>query len=219
MTRARRELWTFSWVPPFAQGNVKDLRVRWALNEAGADYTVRTLPHNAAREDAYRALQPFGQVPAYRDGTVTLFETGAILLHLARVEPGLAAASPQEEASVAAWTLAALNSIEPRIDNVVMPRLFEPEASWLDDFDTLAQRLAGQRLDDLSTYLGGREWLTDTFSVADIVMATVLRSIDDRPLLAERPVLTGYLGRCLARPTFQTALDAQLSTFAENEPA
>lgn len=213
------EISTFAWVPPFAQGYVKDLRPRWALAEAGLDYTVRTLTDEEANGAAYRAWQPFGQVPAYRDEEVELFESGAIVLHIARKSPRLAPRDPQEAAQVEAWVLAALNSVEPKIDNLILPPLFYAGEAWVEGARPHAERLVEFRLKSLSGWLDGREWLAGRFSVADIIMATVLRGLEDEPVLARHPRVAAYLERCLARPGFAAAHAAQLETFAQHEPA
>lgn len=213
------EISAFAWVPPFAQGYVKDLRPRWALEEAGLGYKVRLLSGNDRNAPAYRAWQPFGQVPAYRDDEVELFESGAIVLRIAAKSGALAPRDPQEAAQTQAWVLAALNSIEPRVDNLVLPPVFHAGEPWVEGWRPHAEAILEQRLESLSNWLEGRDWLTGRFGVADIAMATVLRALAEEPLWARFPRLVAYLDRCLARPAFDRALRAQLETFAENEPA
>lgn len=208
------EISAFAWVPDFAQGHVRDLRPRWALEEAGLRYRSRLLKAGEADTAEYRAWQPFGQVPAYRDGTVTLFESGAILLRIAALSDRLRPWDAAEEARIDAWVIAALNSVEPYVSNVVGPPLFNAGEAWVEGYLVEAERLLGMRLSALANYLDGREWLADRFSVADIVMATVLRMIEASPLLAAEPVLADYLARGLARPAFRRALDAQMGDFA-----
>ena len=164
---------SFAWVPPFAQGYVKDLRPRWALDEAGLDYSVHILGDGEADSAAYRAWQPFGQVPAYRDEAVTLFESGAILLHIAGKSPALAPRDAQEAALMQAWMFSALNAIEPKVDNLILPGVFHAGEALVDGFRGPAEALIDLRLKSLSGWLDGRDWLTGRFSVADIVMATV----------------------------------------------
>ena len=209
---------TFAWVPPFAQGYVKDLRPRWALIEAGLDYTVHTLAPGEGDGAPYRQWQPFGQVPAYRDDGVELFESGAILLHIAHRSDVLRPRDAQDLAHTQAWLFAALNSIEPRVDNLILPGVFYAGEAWLDGFRPHAERMVDLRLRSLSGWLEGRDWLTSRFGVADIVMATVLRGLQDEPVLSGYPAVAAYLQRCLARPAFAQALDAQLKTFAANAP-
>lgn len=210
---------SFAWVPPFAQGYVKDIRPRWALAEAGLDYKVHLLSEGDADAPDYRRWQPFGQVPAYRDDEVELFESGAILLRIAERSDILRPRDAQEAAQTQAWVFAALNSLEPKIDNLILPGTFHAGENWVDGFRPHAVRLVDLRLKSLTGWLDGREWLTGRFGVADIVMATVLRGLQEEPVLANYPTISAYLERCLARPGFERALAAQLATFAENEPA
>ncbi|MEM1046759.1 MAG: glutathione S-transferase family protein [Pseudomonadota bacterium] len=213
------EISAFAWVPAFAQGYVKDLRPRWALEEAGLEYSVQLLSDDDRHADSYRAWQPFGQVPAYRDDTVQLFESGAIVLHIAGRSEVLAPTSDQEAAQTQAWVFAGLNSIEPMVDNVVLPGVFHAGEPWIDGWRPHAEALLDGRLTSLSAWLSAREWLTGRFGVADIIMATVLRGLEDEPILARYPRLEAYRDRCLARPAFRRALQAQLDTYAANEPA
>lgn len=215
----RPEITTFAWVPPFAHGLVRDLRPRWALEEAGIAYDVRTLAPGEAEGEAYRRVQPFGQVPAYRDAEVELFESGAILLHIVRRTPGLAPAGAQEAAATEAWLFAALSTIEPHAMNLVTPELFYPGEPWVEGFRPVAERLLSGRLDGLSRGLRGKDWLTGRFGVADIMMATVLRIVEREAAFAARADLRAYLARCVERPAFARALAAQVETFRANEPA
>lgn len=209
---------TFAWVPSFAQGYVKDLRPRWALAEAGLDYELHLVRGDEANGADYRDWQPFGQVPAYRDEEVELFESGAILLRIAERSPVLAPRDAQETAHTRAWLFAALNSIEPKIDNLILPGVFHAGEPWVDGFRPVAEALLDLRLKSLSGWLADREWLAGRFGVADIMMATVLRGVQEEPIIERHPRLADYLGRCLARPAFGQALQAQLDTFAANEP-
>ena len=208
----------FAWVPPFAQGYVKDIRPRWALAEAGLDYDLHLLSDGAQDHADYRAWQPFGQVPAYRDDTVELFESGAIVLHIASLSEVLAPQSKQEAAHIQAWVIAALNSIEPKVDNLILPAAFHAGEAWISGFRPHAEHLLSLRLKSLSGWMKGRDWLVDRFTVADIIMATVLRGVQAEPILQDHPNLVAYLNRCLARPAFKKALDAQLDTFTKNAP-
>lgn len=213
------EISAFAWVPSFAQGYVKDLRPRWALEEAGLDYKVRPLSGDDQNAPAYRAWQPFGQVPAYRDDEVELFESGAIVLRIAAQSKALSPRDPQDAAQTQAWVVAALNSIEPKVDNLVFPSIFYAGEPWIKGWRPHAEAVLEMRLEALSKWMEGRDWLTGRFGVADIVMATVLRALEEEPLWARFPRLVTYLDRCLARPAFERALSAQMETFAENEPA
>jgi glutathione S-transferase len=209
----------FAWVPEFAQGYVKDIRPRWALAEAGLGYDVRLVGQDDADSPEYRRWQPFGQVPAYRDGEVELFESGAIVLRIAGLSERLAPRDAQEAAQTQAWVFAALNSIEPKVDNLILPGVFHAGEDWVAGMRPHAERLVDLRLRSLSGRLAGREWLAGRFGVADIVMATVLRGLHDDPVLTSHPTVAAYLERCLARPAFSAALAAQLATFAEHAPA
>ncbi|MFN7025223.1 MAG: glutathione S-transferase family protein [Pseudorhizobium sp.] len=213
------EISAFAWVPPFAQGYVKDIRPRWALAEAGIDYTVHALSQGDSDAPEYRCWQPFGQVPAYRDDDVRLFESGAILLRIADRSDVLRPRDAQEAAQTQAWVFAALNSIEPKVDNLILPGIFHAGEDWVAGFRPHAERLVDLRLRSLAGWLVGRDWLTGRFGVADIAMATVLRGLQEEPVLARHPIVFAYLERCVARPGFGAALAAQLATFAENQPA
>jgi glutathione S-transferase len=208
----------FAWVPPFAQGYVKDIRARWALAEAGLDYNLHLLSDGAQDQPDYRAWQPFGQVPAYRDETVELFESGAIVLHIASLSDALAPRSKQEAAQIQAWVIAALNSVEPKVENLILPAIFHAGEAWVSEFRPHAENLLALRLKSLSGWMKGRDWLVGRFTVADIIMATVLRGVQAEPVLQDHPDLVAYLDRCLARPAFKKALDAQLDTFTRNAP-
>ncbi|XDA99540.1 glutathione S-transferase family protein [Sulfitobacter sp. LCG007] len=207
------EISSFEWVPDFARTRVKTLRPRWALEEAGLEYSVYKLAQGENDQPDYRRWQPFGQVPAYRDETVELFESGAILLHISRKSDRLAARNAQDAARIEAWTFAALNSVEPRVDNLVLPLIFNAGEDWVEGARANALRLLGLRLKSLTGWLEGREWLAERFSVADIAMATVLRGLEDQPVLDEYPVVKAYLQRCLARPAFTAALNKQVDSF------
>ena len=209
----------FAWVPPFAQGYVKDIRPRWALAEAGIDYEVHLLSQGDADAPDYRSWQPFGQVPAYRDDAVELFESGAILLRIAERSAAFRPWDAHEAAQTQAWVFAALNSVEPKVDALILPGTFHSGEDWVTGYRPHAERLVDLRLGSLGAWLDGRDWLAERFGVADIAMATVLRGLQDEPVLARHPVVSAYLERCLARPAFETALAAQLATFAENAPA
>ena len=209
----------FSWVPPFARGQVRDLRVRWALEEAGIPYSVRLLDATVERPADYFAEQPFGQVPSYCDETVSLFESGAIVLHIGS---RCAALLPEDEpgrARATAWCFASLNSIEPFIMQLAVIDLFSPGAAWARERRPEVVKLIEGRLDRLSDALGEREWLEGPFTAGDLLMVSVLRILDHTDLVANRPALAAYKERGTARPAFQRALAAQLADFQDNEAA
>lgn len=214
------EIATFAWVPEGARGWVKDLRPRWALAEAGLPYRTRLLAPGEQDGPAYRRWQPFGQVPAYRDEEVELFESGAILLRIARRAETLAPGDPQAAAETEAWMFAALNSVEPKVDNLVLPAVFHAGEAWVEGIRPHAERHLDLRLGGLSGWLADRDWLAGgRFGVADIAMATVLRPLEGTPILDAHPAVAAYVARCLARPGFHAAHAAQLADFARAEPA
>jgi len=207
------------WVPPFARGLVRDLRVRWALEEAGLAYQARLIGPEDQKSKEYRALQPFGQVPVYQEDGLTLFESGAILLHIADRSDALMPAEVKARARATAWMFAALNSIEPHIQNLTVIDLFFADEEWAKLRRPGALQMAQTRLQSLSYWLEARDYLEDErFTVADLLMTTVLRIPRHCDLLAQYRALDAYRLRCEARPAFKRALDAQMADFAD-EPA
>lgn len=205
----------FNWVPDFARGQVRDLRVRWALEEAGIPYSVRLLDPMAARPADYFAEQPFGQVPSYRDETVSLFESGAIVLHVGESCETLLPRDPAGRARAVAWAFAALNSIEPTILQLAAIDLFDPGASWARERRPQVVEMIGTRLDRLAEALGDKDWLEGRFTAGDLLMVSVLRILDHTDLVATRPALAAYKARGTARPAFERALAAQLADFRD----
>jgi glutathione S-transferase len=205
----------YNWVPDFAKGVVRDLRARWALEEAGLEYQVKLITHEEKLTPSYRALQPFSQVPAYRDDQVVLFESGAIVLHIAR---NCAALLPGGEAGCAratAWLFAALNSVEPFIMGLISVDVFNKDAAWAKESRPYWESMVKKRLADLAEHLSGRDWLEDRFTAGDLMMATVLRILRHTDLVTSDPTMAAYLARCEARPAFQRALAGQLASFEE----
>ncbi|WP_182466651.1 glutathione S-transferase family protein [Sphingomonas gilva] len=199
-------IWTYDWVPQGPRGFVRDLRLRWACEEAGLDYTVRTVPFDG-RETNHLARQPFGQVPFLTDGELELFESGAGLLHLARKSDKLMPRDPAGEAETLQWTIAALNSIEM----VSVPWWFLKISG---DADNQLAGWMGMRLDQLESILGEREWLAaGRFTVADLLMADVLRVSDVRAF-GDRPATEAYVTRLTDRPSFKKAQADQIGFFA-----
>lgn len=214
---AEIEITAYEWVPRFAQGHVRDLRPRWACEEAGLPYRVRLISA-VERPGWYYDEQPWGQVPHLRDGDIRLFESGATLIHLAERSGQLLAASGQQRASALSWLLAAYNSLEPSIMELANVDGFSRKAEWAKlRRPSLVEQVA-KRLDRMQAHLGEFEWLAGTFSIADIAMTCVLRSLSDEQLLRDRPPLAAYVERASARPAFQRAMDAQLEPFALHAP-
>jgi glutathione S-transferase len=206
-------------VPPFAQGLVRELRVRWALEEAGLAYEEWLIgPEDQASED-YRRLQPFGQVPAYEDDGLELFESGAIVLHIAERSDALMPPDPKARARVTAWTFAALNSIEPHIQNLTEIDLFHAEKAWAKERRPAVLEKATARLARLSDWLDGRDYLEGRFTAADLIMTTVLRIPRQTDLVARMPILEAYRQRCEGRPAFKRALTDHMANFARHAPA
>jgi glutathione S-transferase len=203
----------FRWVPPFARGLVRDLRVRWALEEAALPYEERLIGPEDQMSERYRGLQPFGQVPEYEEDGLVLFESGAIVLHVAERSETLMPADPKGRARVTAWMFAALNTIEPRIQNLAEIDLFHAEEEWAKLRRPAAVEGAQARLVHLAGWLGGRNYLEDRFTAADLLMTTVLRILRHTDMVAQMPVLEAYRLRCEARPAFQKALADQMAAF------
>lgn len=217
MTRIK--LHAFRAVPPFAQGLVRDLRVRWALEEAGLAYEERLIGPEEQKSAAYRKLQPFGQVPAYEEDGLTLFESGAIVMHIAERSTALLPAEPAARARARTWMFAALNSVEPHVQNLAAIDLFYPNEEWAKQRRPGAETAAKARLANLAEWLAGRDYLEQCFTAGDLLMTTVLRILRHTTLVADVPALEAYRLRCEARPAFQKALAAQMATFQANASA
>lgn len=207
-------LTTFRWVPPFAAGHVRDLRVRWALEEAGLPYELRLIGAGEQQTPAYRQQQPFGQVPVFQDDDLALFESGAILLHLGEKSEALLPADPAQRAQAVAWMFAALNSMEPHVANFVELVAFAANEAWAIERRPKLEEMAVKRLGDLDAHLAGRDYLADRFTTADILMTTVLRLLNSCGLVNRFANLSAYKARCEARPAFQKALKDQLDLYS-----
>jgi glutathione S-transferase len=206
----------FKWVPPFAQGLVRDLRVRWALEEAGLRYEVKLLADGEKDGADYRAWQPFGQVPAYEENGLKLFESGAIVLRIAERSETLLPGDPAARARAVEWLFAALNTIEPPIANLAGIDLFASDQEWAKLRRPDAQAAVSKRLAELAVALGDKSCLDGPrFTAGDLMMATVLRVLRHTDLVAEQPALAAWQARCEARPAFQRALAGQMAAFAE----
>lgn len=209
----------FETSPDRGKGLARDMRVRWALEEAGQPYAVRLVSFQAMKEPAHRALQPFGQIPTYEEGDLVLFESGAIVLHIAQTRAGLLPADAHARARAVAWMFAAVNTVEPPILELVVARFVEGDQPWTEQRLPLIRDRIRQRLGDLSARLGEADWLDGAFSAGDLMMVGVLRRLQASGLLDEYPSLAAYVGRGEARPAFRRAFDAQLAVFAGALPA
>ena len=206
----------FQWVPEFARGQVRDLRVRWALEEAGLPYRTRLLGLGDQDKDDYRALQPFGQVPIFEEDGFTLFETGAIVLHIGQRTEALLPKDEKARARAVQWVIAALNSVEPSITNVALIDLFYGAEEWAKLRRPGAVEFMQRRLTGLSNSLGDKPYLDgDRFTAGDLMMSTVLRILDYSDLVKSDARLGPYVERCTARPAFKRAIDAQLGDFRD----
>lgn len=204
----------FQWVPDFAKGQVRDLRARWALEEAGLSYRTRLLAQGEQDGAEYRALQPFGQVPIFEEDGFVLFETRAIVLHIGERSEQLLPRNPQARARAVQWLIAALNSIEPHVMNVALLDLFYANEEWARLRRPSAEQFAKRRLSALSKSLGEKTFLDgETFTAGDLMMSTVLRILPE--LFTGDTRLESYVARCTARGAFRRALDAQLADFKE----
>jgi glutathione S-transferase len=203
----------FRWVPPFAQGQVRDLRVRWALEEAGLSYRTRLLKQGDQDKPDYRALQPFGQVPIFEEDGQVLFESGAIVLHIGERTEALLPKDAGARARATQWLVAALNSIEPHIMNVAVLDVFYADQEWAKLRRPSAVEFARHRLNCLAKALGDKPYLDGAhFTAGDLMMTTVLRIL---PELIASQQLASYVERCTSRPGFKRALDAQMGDFEQ----
>jgi glutathione S-transferase len=204
----------FQWVPDFAQGQVRDLRARWALEEAGLPYRTRLLAMGDQDKPEYRAIQPFGQVPILEEDGFALFESGAIVLYIADRSGGLLPKEPTARARATQWLIAALNSIEPFIMQVATIDLFYKDQEWAKLRRPGAVEFAHRRLSGLSKALGDKpNFDGDTFTAGDLMMCTVLRIMPE--LTNEHANLKAFVERCTARPAFKRAYDAQMGDFKQ----
>jgi glutathione S-transferase len=214
---AEIEVTAFSWVPQPAQGLVKDLRVRWALEEAGLDYRIRLI--GMERPAGYTKEQPFSQVPCLRDGPVQLFESGAILQYIGEKSETLLPRETQAKYRAIQWTYAAVNSVEPFVQIRVLLEGFWADQDWAAASKPTFDQYARLRLGQVADWLGDKQWLEgDRFTIGDLMMVSVLRIGDRRGLLDATPNLKAYMLRGEARPAFRQALEDQLATFREHEP-
>ena len=209
----------FERSPDGGKGLARDTRVRWALEEAGLPYEVRLVSFAAMKESAHLALHPFGQIPTYEEGDLALFETGAIVLHIAERHAGLLPDDANARARAVAWMFAALNTVEPPILDREVARLVEHDKTWYEARLPILEDRIRVRLGDLSTRLGDADWLDDAFSAGDLLMVAVLRRLNGSGLLEKYPNLPAYVARGEARPAYKRAFADQLAVFTGKPPA
>jgi glutathione S-transferase len=206
----------YRWVPDFAKGQVRDLRARWALEEAGFSYRTRLLEQGDQNKPDYRALQPFGQVPILEDNGLTLFESGAIVLYIGERSEALLPKDAGARARATQWLIAALNFIEPFVMNLVTIDVFCANEEWAKLRRTGAVEVLKGRLAALSAALGEKPYLDgERFTAGDLMMSSVLRILDNSDIVTNDPRLAAYVGRCTARPAFKRALAAQMADFKD----
>lgn len=206
-------LTAYSWVPPIVQGLVRDLRVRWALEEAGLPYRVHLIDQRNKPAE-YREWQPWSQVPAYEEDGVRMFESGAIVLHIAGKSPALSPADPAAKLRMTSWLFAALNSVEPPMQELALIDFMHADKDWAKVRRPMVEESVQRRLKGVADALGDRPYLEGDFTAGDLMMATVLR-MAGRTQLVQEAGLGDYLRRCEARPAFQKALAGQLADFKE----
>jgi glutathione S-transferase len=203
----------FESSPDRGQGLARDTRVRWALEEAGQPYEVRLVSFKAMKEPAHRALHPFGQIPTYEEGELILFESGAIVLHIAQRHAGLLPKDANAQARAIMWMFAALNTVEPPILDLQTAKFAEGDKPWTAERLPLIKDRIRARLDDLSVRLGKADWLDGAFSAGDLMMVHTLQRLKPSGMLDEYPSLAAYVARGEARPAFKRAFAAQLAVF------
>ncbi|MCX7515156.1 glutathione S-transferase family protein [Frateuria hangzhouensis] len=203
----------FEKSPDRGQGLARDTRVRWALEEAGQPYEVRLLSFGAMKEPAHRALHPFGQIPTYEEGDLVLFESGAIVLHIAQTHAGLLPEEANARARAITWMFAALNTVEAPIFELQNAKFAEGDKPWAAERLVLVKDRIGHRLGELSARLAGADWLDGAFSAGDLMMVSVLLRLKPSGLLDAFPNLAAYVARGEARPAYRRAFDAQLAVF------
>ena len=207
----------FERSPDGGRGLARDTRVRWALEEVGQPYEVRPVSFRAMKEPAHLALHPFGQIPTYEDGDLVLFETGAIVFHVAQRYAGLLSDDANARARAIAWMFAAVNTVEPPVLELVTAKLLEGDKPWTKERLPLVEERVRSRLKELSARLGDADWLDSAFSAGDLMMVSVLLRLRPSGLLDEYPKLAAYVARGEARPAYKRAFAAQLA-FNTGEP-
>src|SRR5215469_15629162 len=208
----------FERSPDGGKGLARDTRIRWALEEVGQPYDVRLVSFRAMKEPAHLALQPFGQIPTYEEGDLVLFETGAIVLHIAERHAGLLPGDPNPRARAITWMFAAVNSLEPPILELETARLLEANKPWNKERQPLVEDRVRSRMDKLSRRLGDANWLDGAFSAGDLMMVSVLLRVKSSGILDEYPNLAAYVTRGEGRPAYKRAFDAQLAVYTGKPP-
>jgi glutathione S-transferase len=203
----------FAASPDRGRGLARDMRVRWAFEEVGQPYDVRLLSFDEMKAPAHLALSPFGQIPTYEEGDLALFESGAIILHIAERHPGLLPDDPNARARAITWLFAALSSVEPPIVELGAAMLMERDQPWFEARLPILHQHVRARLDQLAARLGDADWLDGAFSAGDLMMVTVLRRLGASGILETYPTLSAYVARAEARPAYQRAFAAQLAVF------
>jgi glutathione S-transferase len=203
----------FESSPDRGRGLARDMRVRWALEEVGQSYDVRLVSFRAMKEPAHRAIHPFGQIPTFGEGDLALFESGAIILHIAERHAGLLPDDANARARAIMWMFAALSTMEPPIVDLQIAVLLERDKSWHEARLPIVEDRIRDRLGQLSSRLGDAEWLDGEFSAGDLLMVEVLRRLGASGMLDEYPNLAAFVARGEARPAFKRAFDAQLAVF------
>ncbi|PDT12916.1 glutathione S-transferase family protein [Rhizobium sp. M1] len=203
----------FERSPDRGRGLARDMRIRWALEEVGQPYEVRLVSFKAMKEPAHLALQPFGQIPTYEEGDLTLFESGAIVLHIAERHGGLLPDETNARARAISWMFAALNTVEPPVFDHSLAGILERDQPWYEQRLRALEESIRKRLDSLSARLGDADWLDGAFSAGDLLMVSVLLRLKSSNILDEYPNLTAYVARAEARPAYQRAFAAQLAVF------
>lgn len=203
----------FKASPDRGRGLARDMSVRWALEEVGQPYDVRLVTFAEMKEAAHLSVQPFGQIPTYEDGDLALFESGAIVLHIAEQHPGLLPTDANARSRAIAWMFAALVTVQPPIVEHGMASMFERDKPWFADRLPGLEQAVRQRLSQLSDRLGEADWLDGDFSAGDLLMVAVLRRLGSSGMLPDYPNLAAYVARAEARPAFQRAFADQLAVF------
>ncbi len=203
----------FAQSPDRGKALARDMRIRWALEEVGQPYTVRRISFSEMKEPGHLGRNPFGQIPTYEEGDLVLFESGAIVLHIAECHRGLLPDDAQARARAITWMFAALNTVEPPIFNRTIALVMERDKPWHEERLPILEDRVRVRLGELSGHLGDADWLDGAFSAGDLLMVTTLRWLSASKLLGEYPNLAAYVARAEARPAFKRAFEDQLAVF------